>query len=143
MLDGATVTDVARRNKVSRQTVHEWLRRYAAHGLAGLIDTSSKPDHSPQQMAPAIEGQVVEMRRNHPGWGPRTIGYQLAVAGLDPVLVAPRSIAASSVTTSSSPPRGADDARTTSVRSGPVPWSSGRWTSSGASSSPTAPSSRR
>ncbi|MGI8791779.1 MAG: helix-turn-helix domain-containing protein [Acidimicrobiales bacterium] len=35
---GATVTDVARRNGVSRQAVHEWLRRYAAHGLAGLVD---------------------------------------------------------------------------------------------------------
>ena len=25
VLDGATVTDVARRNKVARQTVHDWL----------------------------------------------------------------------------------------------------------------------
>jgi len=33
--DGATVTDVARRYGVVRQTVHEWLRRYARHGLAG------------------------------------------------------------------------------------------------------------
>ena len=30
--DGATVTDVARRYGVARQTVHEWLRKYAAHG---------------------------------------------------------------------------------------------------------------
>ena len=43
VLDGATVTDVARRNGVVRQTVHDWLRRYAAHGLAGLADGSSKP----------------------------------------------------------------------------------------------------
>ncbi len=28
--DGATVTDVARRYGVARQTVHGWLRRYAA-----------------------------------------------------------------------------------------------------------------
>ncbi|MDP9233528.1 MAG: helix-turn-helix domain-containing protein, partial [Actinomycetota bacterium] len=34
--DGALVTDVARRTGVSRQTVHEWLVRYANHGLAGL-----------------------------------------------------------------------------------------------------------
>ena len=27
--DGASVTDVARRNDVSRQTVHEWLVKYA------------------------------------------------------------------------------------------------------------------
>ena len=32
---GASVTDVARRNGVSRQTVHAWLRKYASRGLAG------------------------------------------------------------------------------------------------------------
>ena len=32
---GPTVTDVARRNQVSRQTVHVWLKRYATHGLPG------------------------------------------------------------------------------------------------------------
>ena len=36
--DGATVTDVARRNGVARQTVHVWLRRYASDGLPGLVD---------------------------------------------------------------------------------------------------------
>ena len=30
--DGASVTDVARRFGVARQTVHVWLRRYAAEG---------------------------------------------------------------------------------------------------------------
>ena len=43
VLNGASVTDVARRYGVARQTVHEWLRRYAADGLAGLADRSSKP----------------------------------------------------------------------------------------------------
>ncbi len=33
--DGASVTDVARRYGVARQTVHRWLRRYASKGLAG------------------------------------------------------------------------------------------------------------
>jgi transposase len=28
---------------VARQTVHEWLRRYAKSGLAGLIDQLSRP----------------------------------------------------------------------------------------------------
>ena len=41
VLDGATVTDVARRNGVVRQTVHDWLRRYAAGGLASLADGPS------------------------------------------------------------------------------------------------------
>ena len=38
VLDGATVVDVARRNGVARQTVHDWLRAYASHGLADLAD---------------------------------------------------------------------------------------------------------
>jgi hypothetical protein len=30
--NGASVTDVARRNGVSRSAVHEWLTKYAKHG---------------------------------------------------------------------------------------------------------------
>lgn len=48
--DGATVTDVARRYGVTRQTVHGWLRRYASSGLAGLVDRSSKPVSCPHQI---------------------------------------------------------------------------------------------
>jgi len=70
--DGATVTDVARGNGVARQNVHAWLRAYAARGLAGLADRSSKPASCPHQMRPEVEALVVEMRRALPGWGPRT-----------------------------------------------------------------------
>jgi transposase InsO family protein len=76
--DGATVTDVARRYGVARQTVHEWLRRYAVHGLAGLVDQSSKPMSCPHQMSAPVEARIVELRREHPGWGPRTIAHRLA-----------------------------------------------------------------
>ena len=70
VLDGATVTDAARRNKVARQAVHEWLRRYARDGLRGLADRSAKPLSCPHQMSPAIEARILELRREHPGWGP-------------------------------------------------------------------------
>jgi transposase InsO family protein len=83
--DGASVTDVARRHGVARQTVHEWLRRYAADGLGGLADHSSKPLSCPHQMAPELEARIVEMRRAHPGWGPRTILFWLDRAGVSPL----------------------------------------------------------
>jgi transposase InsO family protein len=83
--NGATVTDVARRNGVSRQTVHEWLVKYANHGLAGLVDRSSKPATCPHQMDPVVEARIVELRRAHPGWGPRTIGHRLERDGVAPV----------------------------------------------------------
>ena len=79
VLDGATVDGVV------RQTVHDWLRRYASGGLAGLADGSSKPQSCPHQMAPEVEAAIVELRRAHPGWGPRTIGHRLGRDGIEPV----------------------------------------------------------
>ena len=73
VLEGATVKDVATRYGVDRRTVHRWLVRYANQGLAALANKSSKPDRCPHQMAPEIEARIVELRRAHPGWGPRTI----------------------------------------------------------------------
>ncbi len=75
--DEAPVTEVAERSGVSRQTVHRWLRRYGTHGLAGLVDQSTAPGSCPHQMAPPVEARIVEMRGEHPGWGPRTIGHWL------------------------------------------------------------------
>jgi transposase len=85
VLDGATVVEVARRNGVTRQTVHDWLRAYANHGMAGLADRSSKPQSCPHQMAPAVEARILELCRQHPAWGPRTIGHRLGQEGVDPV----------------------------------------------------------
>jgi transposase InsO family protein len=85
VLDGMSVTDVARRNGVSRQSVHTWLRRYANGGMAALADKSSKPESCPHQMAPVIEARVVELRRAHPKWGPRSIRTHLAQEGFTPV----------------------------------------------------------
>src|ERR1700689_2850778 len=85
VLDGMSVTDVARGNGVSRQTLHTWLRRYAEGGMAALADKSSKPESCPHQMAPLVEAKVVELRRAHPRWGPRSIRTQLAKEGFSPV----------------------------------------------------------
>lgn len=83
--DGASVTDVARRYGVARQTLHGWLRKYAAGGLRGLADRSSRPLSCPHQMAPEVEARIVELRRQHPGWGPRTISYWLEREGVVPL----------------------------------------------------------
>ena len=83
--DGATVVDVARRHGVARQTVHEWLRRYASQGLAGLVDGSARPLSCPHQMPAEVEARVVEMRRAHPGWGPKTLLHELERAEVEPL----------------------------------------------------------
>jgi transposase InsO family protein len=83
--DGAPVTVVARRYGVARQTVHEWLRRYADEGLGGLADRSSRPGSCPHQMAALTEARIVALRREHPGWGPSRIRWQLECEGVVPL----------------------------------------------------------
>ena len=68
---GVPVTEVARQYGVARQTVHEWLARYAAGGLAGLADRSSRPTSCPHQMPAEVEARIAGLRWEHPGWGRR------------------------------------------------------------------------
>ena len=83
--DGAEVKEVALRFGVTRQTVHRWLRRYAQRGLSGLADSSPKPDWCTPQMPPEVEALVVGLRRENPGWGPRTLLFGLEARGVDPL----------------------------------------------------------
>ena len=85
VLGGATVTDVAKRNGVTRQAVRTWLRRYASSGVSGLVDKTSRPESCPHQMTPAIEARIVEMRRTPPRWGPRSIRTHLSREGVTPL----------------------------------------------------------
>jgi transposase len=79
--DGRSVVEVAERWGVSRQSVHAWLRRYEGAGLDGLAARSRRPRTCPHQMAGDLEARVLELRRQHPGWGPRRILHELARAG--------------------------------------------------------------
>jgi transposase-like protein len=47
LADGVPVVEVAARFGVTRQSVHRWLKRYAAGGLAGLVDGSTVPGSCP------------------------------------------------------------------------------------------------
>jgi hypothetical protein len=72
VLGGMPVTEVADRYGVSRHSVHAWLRRYRAGGLAGLEDRSHRPRSCPHQASVQIEAAVCKLRRQHPSWGPLT-----------------------------------------------------------------------
>lgn len=82
--EGHDVTAVAQQWGVSRQTVHAWLARYEAGGLEGLADRSHRPRSCPHQMVAAVEAVVLELRRQHPGWGPRRLVVELARRGVVP-----------------------------------------------------------
>lgn len=79
--DGVPVTEVAARFGVSRQSVHVWVRRYRADGLAGLADRSHKPTSCPHQTTAQVEAAVCELRRQHPRWGPQRLHHELGRRG--------------------------------------------------------------
>ena len=83
--EGASVTEVARRCGVARQTVRTWLRRYAEEGMGGLADRPSRPGSCPHQMPAQVEARILGMRREHPGWGPSRILFELERAGVVPL----------------------------------------------------------
>ncbi len=72
-------------HRVTRQTVHRWLRWYAQGGIAALADGSHRPATCPHRMAPEVEARIVALRSEHPGWGPRTLLHYLGREGLSPL----------------------------------------------------------
>ncbi len=65
MRDGFSITEIAAKFNVTRQTVYRWLAKYEEGGIEALGDESHRPHHVPHQIAGAIEVQILDMRRHH------------------------------------------------------------------------------
>src|SRR6202012_4165525 len=83
--DGLSISQVAEKVGVSRQTLHTWLARYEAQGLEGLVGRSHRPVSCPHQMPGAVEAALLELRRSRPYWGPRRLVFELAKRRVTPV----------------------------------------------------------
>jgi transposase len=83
--DGLSISQVAEKFGVSRQTLHAWLARYEAQGLEGLVDRSHRPVSCPHQMPSVVEAAVLELRRSRPYWGPRRLVFELAKRRVSPL----------------------------------------------------------
>ena len=64
--DGLSISQVAGKVGVSRQTLHAWLARYEAEGLEGLTDRSHRPESCPHQMPAEVEAAVSKSRVKQP-----------------------------------------------------------------------------
>jgi transposase InsO family protein len=78
---GIPVTEVAERYGVSRQSVHSWLVRYQQEGIAGLKDRSHQVHAHPWRIPGKLEELICELRRGHPGWGPRRLVFEMGRRG--------------------------------------------------------------
>ncbi len=72
------VSEACRKAHVNRQTFYNWKDRFEAGGYAALKSFESHAPKRPRRTSAEIEEQVVEMRRQHPGWGKQRIADELA-----------------------------------------------------------------
>ncbi len=75
---GWTQAQIAAAMGISRKCVRTWIARFAAEGVAGLVDRSSRPHTIPTRTAAETEDRIVELRgreRRGPAW----IGAELGL----------------------------------------------------------------
>lgn len=68
-----TVTELSRRYGISRKTAYKWLHRYGEQGEEGLQERSRAPRAHPSRIPESVSQRLVDLRRQHPTWGPRKL----------------------------------------------------------------------
>ena len=81
MQPAANKAELCRRFNISRPTGDKWIAR--ARRAEALEDRSRRPKRSPRRCAPAVEAAIVQLRQQHPAWGPRTLHSVLSSDGVD------------------------------------------------------------
>lgn len=90
VLSGTPVAEVARRTGVSRQTLHNWRKRYVTGGEAGLADRSRRPHRSPARLDRSVEEVICGLREQHPDWGAKRL--RAALGGRVETLPSPTTV---------------------------------------------------
>ncbi len=83
--EGANMSELCRREGVSRKTGYKWLRRYREEGDCGLHDLTRRPHRSPNRTRDDMEQVVVSLRREHPTKGAHVLAQMLKNRRYDPV----------------------------------------------------------
>jgi transposase InsO family protein len=91
---GRNLSLTARHFNYSRSTLHIWLKRYKASGIAGLEDRSRRPRRVRQPTwTEALVATVYKQRREHPAWGKdklvilvRRQGFEVSVSMVGRIL---------------------------------------------------------
>ena len=68
-----SVAELSRQFGVSRKTAYKMIGRHDAEGEAGLLDRSRAPHHPPNATPPELVDWIIEMKREHPLWGPKKV----------------------------------------------------------------------
>src|SRR6185312_3525693 len=75
--DEYSMAELCRRYEISRQTGYKLLKRREAEDENGLLGRSRAPHRHPNQTPRWQEDIIVELRREHPRWGPKKLLWRL------------------------------------------------------------------
>jgi putative transposase len=67
---GESISEIARRHRISRKALYKWIGRYQELGAEGLEDQSRAPRQHPNQIAEIWRERIRAVRQGHPHWGP-------------------------------------------------------------------------
>jgi transposase InsO family protein len=73
LLEGESMTDLAREFGISRKTGYKIFDRYKEHGLEALCDRSRRPVRYANQLPAQVESLIVALKRSKPHWGARKL----------------------------------------------------------------------
>jgi transposase InsO family protein len=71
------LTELCQLYGISRKTGYKWLERFQQAGPAGLEDLDRRPQSCAPATPDAIVQQILELRSEHPTWGPRKLRARL------------------------------------------------------------------
>ena len=77
--EGESISALAEMYGVARKTIHKWLLRHAADGIAGLADQSREPHHCPSRLSDVTIEHIIAARQRWK-WGPRKLRVKLMAA---------------------------------------------------------------
>lgn len=80
----APVSKVSREFGVSRKTFYKFKQRLEAEGFKGLEDRSRAPHNRPKRISELVEEVIVELRLEHPDFGPVRLQAELMEIGIEP-----------------------------------------------------------
>ena len=75
--EGANISELCKRFRISRKSGYKWLARFRADGFDGLADRSRRPVSAPTRTPTKVEREVIRLRDQHPTWGGRKLRARL------------------------------------------------------------------
>lgn len=86
------IEGACRTARVSQRLFYYWKPRFEKDGYQGLEEFESRVAHKLNYKAPAIEAEVVNLRRQHPDWGKARIAQEMAKANNWVPVISPNTV---------------------------------------------------